>query len=118
MTESTESKDISLAEMLTRLAEDEDFDLRGYKDSTLERRLRKRMGQLGINAFSDYLKHFTSDPKERTQLLNTVLINVTEFFRDPLAWEAFAREVVYPLLKSRDPRHPFRAWVAGCSTGE
>jgi two-component system CheB/CheR fusion protein len=118
MCESTELKDISLPEMLHVLAEVQGFDLRGYKTSTLQRRLRKRMGQLGIKTLSDYLKRFSSDPTERIQLLNTVLINVTQFFRDPLAWEAFGREVLYPQLKNRDDRHPLRAWVAGCSTGE
>src|SRR5437899_1349421 len=111
MTDSSDLPDISLPEMLDILAEQNDFDLRGYKNSTLQRRIHKRMGQLGIDSYARYLKRFNDDAAERTQLLNTVLINVTEFFRDPLAWEAFGREALYPMLKDRDARHPLRAWV-------
>src|SRR3954452_890066 len=106
MTDAAISPDMSLPEMLDTLADKHDFDLRGYKNSTLQRRILKRMGQLGIEGYSRYLKRFKEDPTERTQLLNTVLINVTEFFRDPMAWEAFGRVALYPMLKDRDARHP------------
>jgi two-component system CheB/CheR fusion protein len=118
MSESTTVEDISLEQMLETLARDQDFDLRGYKTSTLQRRLRKRMGQLGIDSYSAYLGRFAQDPAEKSLLLNTVLINVTEFFRDPPAWAAFGKEALHPFLQARDPRHALRAWVAGCSTGE
>ncbi|MCU1307286.1 MAG: Chemotaxis protein methyltransferase CheR [Acidobacteriaceae bacterium] len=118
MSQTTESPDISLSEMLEILAEEKDFDLRGYKNSTLQRRIHKRMGQLGIDSYAAYLKRFNEQAAERNQLLNTVLINVTEFFRDPMAWEAFGREALYPMLKDQDAGCPLRAWVAGCSTGE
>src|SRR6266446_5787406 len=115
MSETTTSADISLDQMLETLAKDRNFDLRGYKSSTLQRRLRKRMGQLGIDSYSAYLKRFIEDAAEKNLLLNTVLINVTEFFRDPVAWAAFGKEALHPFLQARDPRHALRAWVAGCS---
>src|SRR4051794_22046314 len=109
MSEATESADISLLEMLELLAEQYDFDLRGYKNSTLQRRIHKRMGQLAIDSYAAYLRHFSEHAAERTQLLNTVLINVTEFFRDPMAWEAFKCEALFPMLKKHDVGHPLRA---------
>src|SRR5882757_1611881 len=90
--------DISLQQLLETLAEEHDFDLRGYKTSTLQRRLRKRMGQLNIYTYLSYLQRFKQDRAERALLLNTVLINVTEFYRDFPAWEAFGREALYPIL--------------------
>ena len=110
--------DISLQQLLDTLAEEHEFDLRGYKTSTLTRRLRKRMGQLNILSYQAYLQRFKQDRSERNFLLNTVLINVTEFFRDVSAWDALGRDALHPMLKAMDPRQPFRAWVAGCSSGE
>ena len=109
---------MKLEELLQFLAEERDFDLRGYKPSTLERRIRKRMGQLSLGSFDEYLEYIRAHPDETNQLLNTILINVTEFFRDPAAWDVIASDILPYLLKRLRTGDSFRAWVAGCSTGE
>ena len=109
---------MKLDELLHFLAEERNFDLRGYKPTTLERRIRKRMGQLSLGDFGSYVEHIRANPGETNQLLDTILINVTEFFRDPEAWEIVANDILPPLLKRLRTGHSFRAWVAGCSTGE
>ncbi len=109
--------DISLKELIHTIAEERGLDLRGYKQSTLQRRIRKRMFQIGIPNFSEYLERVRTDQDEVRELLNTVLINVTEFFRDPQAWDTL-RSTVVRILGSMRPGDSFRAWCAGCASGE
>lgn len=110
---------MSLQALIYALAEERGLDLRGYKHSTLERRVRKRMFQIGIHSYSDYLEKVRENPAaEMTELLNTVLINVTEFFRDPQAWDALRNDVLPRLFAEMEPGDSFRAWSAGCASGE
>jgi two-component system CheB/CheR fusion protein len=76
------------------------------------------MQQLGVHSFADYLKYIRNTPGETGDLLNTVLINVTRFFRDPQAWDALAREVLPVMFRSKQPGTSLRVWCAGCATGE
>ncbi|PYV77767.1 MAG: hypothetical protein DMG97_01045, partial [Acidobacteria bacterium] len=59
-----------------------------------------------------------NNPEEINELLNTILINVTGFFRDPPAWEILRHEILPPLLKPLKTGHSFRVWSAGCASGE
>jgi two-component system, chemotaxis family, CheB/CheR fusion protein len=112
------ARDVSLTELLQELAEQRNFDFRGYKKTTLERRFRKRMFQLNIGSYADYADYIRDNPGEINELLNTILINVTGFFRDPPAWEILRNEILPPLLKPLKPGHSFRVWSAGCASGE
>ena len=58
------------------------------------RRVLVRMQQLGMKGFADYLDFLQVDPEEFTRLFNTILINVTSFFRDPANWEYLRDEVL------------------------
>jgi two-component system CheB/CheR fusion protein len=108
----------TLKDLLQELAEQRNFDFRGYKKTTLERRFRRRMFQLNLGSYSEYGAYIRKHPDEANELLNTILINVTEFFRDPPAWEILRHEILPPLLKRVKPGHSFRAWSAGCASGE
>lgn len=112
------AKDVTLKDLLQELAEQRNFDFRGYKKTTLERRFRRRMFQLSLSDYAQYGKYISKHPDEANQLLNTLLINVTEFFRDPPAWEILRLEILPNLLKRVKPGHSFRAWSAGCASGE
>ncbi len=112
------SQDGSLKELLRELAEERGFDLRGYKITTVERRIRKRMFQLHLGSFSDYAEYIRKKPDEINELLNIILINVTEFFRDPPAWEILRNEILPPMLQKLRPGESFRVWSAGCATGQ
>ena len=112
------AKDVTLKDLLQELAEQRNFDFRGYKKTTLERRFRRRMFQLNLADYAQYGEYIRTNPDEVTQLLNTILINVTEFFRDPPAWEILRHEILSNVLKRIKPGHSFRAWSAGCATGE
>src|SRR5215475_14217067 len=112
------SKDIPLKDLLQELAEHRGFDFRGYKKTTLERRFRKRMFQLNIGSYAEYGEYIGKNADEANELLNTILINVTEFFRDPPAWEILRNEILPPLLKPLKSGASFRSWSAGCASGE
>jgi len=112
------SNQLPLKDLVQTLVQELGLDLRGYKRSTLERRFRKRISQLGIPDYGAYLEYLRQTPDEVPKLLNTVLINVTEFFRDPQAWEAVRKEALPRLFKHLKPGETFRAWVAGCASGE
>jgi two-component system CheB/CheR fusion protein len=112
------AEDVTLKELLQKLAEHRAFDFRGYKRTTLERRFRKRMFQLNIGTYSDYSQYIRKHPEETNELLTTILINVTEFFRDPPAWEILRHDIVPPMIKALKPGSSFRTWSAGCASGE
>src|SRR5216683_799473 len=112
------SKDLTLEELVNALANERGPDLRGYKHGTLGRRVEKRMFDLGITTFGQYLEAIRKTPGEIPHLLNTVLINVTEFCRDAPAWEFMRTQVLPKMLKNIKTGDVFRCWSAGCATGE
>jgi two-component system, chemotaxis family, CheB/CheR fusion protein len=112
------AKEVNLKHLLQELAEQRNFDFRGYKKTTIERRFRRRMFQLGVGSYGDYSVYIREHPDEINELLNTILINVTGFFRDPPAWEILRHEILPVLLKPIKPGHSFRAWSVGCASGE
>jgi two-component system, chemotaxis family, CheB/CheR fusion protein len=94
------------------------FDFQGYKPVSLARRIRKRMDALGIGSYETYRDYIELHQDEFRELFNTILINVTGFFRDPAAWEALRTTAVAPLLADKPGGAPVRAWSAGCASGE
>src|SRR4051794_18801317 len=94
------------------------FDFTGYKRSTIERRVAKRMAELDVGSYDEYVDHLELHPEEFEALFNTILINVTGFFRDAATWDYLASDVVPQLLASRPPDAAIRVWSAGCASGE
>jgi two-component system, chemotaxis family, CheB/CheR fusion protein len=94
------------------------FDFQGYKPVSLARRIRKRMNSLGIQSYERYQEHIELHQDEFRELFNTILINVTGFFRDADAWEALRATAITQLLATRPPGEPIRVWSAGCASGE
>jgi two-component system CheB/CheR fusion protein len=108
----------TLTDLVEQLAQERGMDLRGYKHTSLGRRVQRRMQQVNIRSYREYMEYLRQHAEEPTELLNTVLINVTRFFRDPQAWETLQQEVLPALFRHRPVGTPFRVWCAGCSTGE
>ncbi len=93
-------------------------DFRGYKEGMLMRRAKRRVALLGFESLAVYLKHLQTNQEEIEALRKDLLINVTEFFREPQAWQALEESVLPRIIDNHKPGEPLRAWVAGCSTGE
>ena len=94
------------------------FDFSGYKRPTLTRRVQKRLDELHLASFSEYIDYLEVHVDEFESLFNTILINVTSFYRDPAAWEYLAEEVVPRILDRASPDGAIRIWSAGCASGE
>ncbi len=89
-----------------------------YKETTLMRRIIRRMALRRIEKLELYLQRLKHDPQELKALYQDILITVTSFFRDPDSFSALRRRVFPALMKSRSPDDPIRVWVPGCSSGE
>ncbi len=104
--------------LLVHLRDNRGFDFTGYKRSSLSRRVDRRMAQVRVNDYSEYLDYLELHGEEFTALFNTILINVTGFFRDEEAWEFLRTRVLPGLLTRKGPHEPIRLWSAGCASGQ
>jgi two-component system, chemotaxis family, CheB/CheR fusion protein len=94
------------------------FDLKHYKPATAQRRCIRRMALAGFDDTAAYLERLRTSPAERRALMRSLLIGVTDFFRNPAAFEALRSQVIEPLVAQSPEGTTLRAWVAGCATGE
>lgn len=93
-----------------------DFTL--YKRGSIGRRLSRRLAVHGVETLKDYLEILKTSRHEAESLVRELLIQVTDFFRDPDVFDGLRRLVLPNLLKDREPQTPIRIWVPGCATGE
>jgi two-component system, chemotaxis family, CheB/CheR fusion protein len=94
-------------------------DFSEYKERTLVRRIQRRMQVLQTDDVRQYVEQLTRRDEEAGRLFKDLLIGVTQFFRDPDAFQALADRVVPKLLERRGgPDDSIRIWVPGCATGE
>ncbi|GAS97503.1 chemotaxis protein methyltransferase CheR [Mycolicibacterium canariasense] len=110
--------DDSFEALLRYLRDSRGFDFTGYKRASLMRRVRHRMDQAGSSTFDEYLDVLQASSDEFAALFNTILINVTAFFRDPQAWQRLQEDVIPQLLAERGPDDLIRVWSAGCASGQ
>jgi len=107
-----------LERLLEYIRETRGFDFGGYKRATLLRRVAKRMVQVGVKDYAAYLDHLQGHPEEFAVLFNTILINVTSYFRDAPAWEYLQGEILPKIIASKERYEPIRVWSAGVASGE
>ena len=93
-------------------------DFSHYKESTIARRLERRMKAVQIDTVEQYAQTLERQPEEADRLFKDLLIGVTQFFRDPGAFEALGRKVIPKLFEGKDSTGEVRAAVIGCASGE
>ena len=93
-------------------------DFNYYKQSTLKRRIVRRMALNKIDKPADYLNFLRENKNEHDALYHDMLISVTSFFRDELSFETLSGTIFPVLLSKKAANEPLRIWVAGCATGE
>ena len=103
--------------LLDYLKEVRGFDFTGYKRASLMRRVQHQMQRVAVTDFEQYHDYLQVHPEEFTQLFNTILINVTGFFRDRDAWDLLASDLV-PSLLDQLGDEPIRLWSAACASGQ
>ncbi|HET9812416.1 MAG TPA: chemotaxis protein CheB [Sphingomicrobium sp.] len=101
-----------------RLAADLGHDFSEYKEKTLVRRIQRRMQVLGVDTAAEYVERLGNGRDESGALFRELLIGVTEYFRDPAAWEALQMHLLPKLVADRKATDPIRVWAPGCATGE
>jgi two-component system, chemotaxis family, CheB/CheR fusion protein len=112
------ASDAAFQRLLEKLSESYNFDFREYKPASLARRIRQRMSQARAESFEAYARLLDERPDEHVALFNTILINVTGFFRDPEAWATLADEIIPRLVSEAGDSRSLRLWSAGCASGE
>ena len=108
----------AFADIVDLLATKTPHDFSLYKQGTLQRRIERRMAMAGLESSARYLQVLREDPGERELLAKDLLINVTQFFRDPAAFDVLAQKIIPELVQRQTLDRPLRIWVPGCSTGE
>ena len=108
----------ALKKVLVLLRDRTDHDFSQYKQSTVTRRIERRMAVHQIESLGDYVRYIKDVPPEADALLGDLLIGVTSFFRDRDAFAALEEQAIAHLFDGRPSGATIRVWVAGCSTGE
>ncbi len=108
-----------VTQVMKHLFRSRGIDLSGYSQSFVLRCIKRRVSRSRSVDNAGYLKALTHSDDETNELLNTLSINVTEFFRDRAAWEGFVKSVLKPMVKYKmDGGGLLRMWSAGCATGQ
>jgi two-component system CheB/CheR fusion protein len=110
--------DQQLRNLLDRLRERSGIDFSVYKTPTIMRRLQRRMAATGAARLSEYERYLHNNPDEYARLVNSFLIKVTEFFRDPDLFDYLRDRVLPGVIEDARGRGELRVWSAGCATGE
>lgn len=108
----------TFAKILLLLQKKCHVDFSQYKRRTLNRRLSRRMLLHKKKNIKEYLAYLETNADEIDCLFNDILINVTEFFRDPNAYAALKSKIFPQIIKNKAENLPIRIWVVGCATGE
>lgn len=107
-----------LARLFNHLRARTGVDFAFYKQSTLKRRIIRRMVLHKLENLEAYVRMVENNPPELDALFNDLLINVTNFFRDPSTFQVLKRKIFPRMLKAHANDSPLRIWVCGCATGE
>jgi len=112
------NQDPAFEDLLAYLKENRGFDFTGYKRPSLMRRVGVRMNVVGEESYRSYRDYLEVHPNEFAYLFNTVLINVTSFFRDPESWHYLAKTILPQIVDRKGNGEEIRIWSAGCASGE
>lgn len=108
----------ALLEIIALIKTHTPLDFTDYKRPTIIRRITRRMMALDSNSIESYINVLKSDPGEIETLSKEFLINVTRFFRDPVAFRTIEAKVIPELVASKMMMETLKVWVIGCATGE
>lgn len=107
-----------ISRILTMMRSRKGVDFSQYKQTTIHRRILRRMSLLGIDDGEEFANRLQAEPALVEALYQDCLLRVTSFFRDPEAFAALERSVLADLFRKSDSPVHARIWVPGCSTGE
>lgn len=110
----------NIERVIAKVSDQRGIDLSLYRRTYVERRVAARMRVVDVHSYRQYADLLERNPAEYDQLLNTLTINVTDFFRDTVVWDILKRRVLRDLAaaKKEGRNRTIRIWSAGCATGE
>ena len=108
----------SIQHVLVLLRSHSGHDFSSYKQSTIQRRVKRRMAVNQIERIDKYVQYLRQNSGELEMLFHELLIGVTSFFRDPDAYASLQENVIPSLFTEKEGERNVRVWVPGCSTGE
>ena len=114
----SQQPDLDFENLLNYLNSSRGLDFTGYKRNSLRRLTARRMQRVGVETYSEYLDYLQVHPQEHNNLFNSLMLNVTAFFRDRPAWDNLNAEIIPQIIHSKEESEPIRLWSAGCATGE
>jgi chemotaxis protein methyltransferase CheR len=106
--------------LIKKIFKERGFDCTQYKDSYLKRRILVRLRVNNLGSYGDYIEYLDNNPEEYAVLMDTLTINVTEFFRDPSVYKFLEEKIIPDLKAGKQSRNQkfIRVWSAGCAAGE
>ena len=114
----TTEQDGELQTILDILKSATKIDFAQYKQSTIRRRIGRRLVVHHLGALGEYLEYLRADPAEIHNLYRDILISVTSFFREPEMFQVLSEAISHYFENRPDKESSFRLWVPGCATGE
>ncbi len=109
--------DIAFRLILRKIERASSLDFTNYKDKCLKRRIRVRQRALDIHSYKEYFDFLQNNDEEMDTLIDTITINVTQFFRDYTAFKYLQSNVFIPYSEDKN-LFKLRIWSAACASGE
>ena len=116
--ETEENNQAELSKILSFVFKKMGLDFREYKQSTLVRRVARRVKVCKCKSLGDYYAYLKSEEKEVETLYHEFLIGVTKFFRDSSVWDVLKSKVIPEIIKTKQDGEILKIWDVACSTGE
>lgn len=106
--------------LLYKIKNERGFDFLQYRPALLKRRIDARLKARRVDNYIEYIGLLNREPEEYEKLIDVATINVTEFFRDPAAWQVVRDRILPGLIQNKDQKGQrlIRVWSAGTSGGE
>lgn len=96
------------------------IQLKEGKRVMVETRLRKRLKELQIYRYKDYIKYLMSPEgteKEHDALIDVITTNKTDFYREPHHFDFLKQKIIPGLIQRKGKEYTPKIWSAACSKG-
>jgi chemotaxis methyl-accepting protein methylase len=106
--------------LLDKIKRNRSIDFSQYRSQVLKRRILHRLNVTGCETYWDYILLLNRDPQEYDRLIEYLTIKVSEFFRDPRAFDVLAEAVIPEIIDQKKDRgsNKIRAWSCGAAFGQ
>jgi two-component system, chemotaxis family, CheB/CheR fusion protein len=112
------TEEVFFSRILSMLDLRKGIDFTYYKQTTIRRRIARRMVLMNFSKIGDYFNYLEKTEPELDLLFQDILIPVTEFFRDHHVFESLRETAFTALMKVKTANESLRIWSVGCSTGQ